>query len=285
MGGHMSGPPGSEEASRSAPVPPGDVQARWNTNAGWWDQTVGEGNATQREVVGPATERLLGDVRGLRILDVACGNGHFARRLADLGARVLAVDFSDVFLERARARSNAYGDRIEYQAVDASRPEELERLGRAPFDAAVATMALMDMAEIRPLFLALVRLLGPGAPFVFSVTHPVFNQTGASRGMELVDGPEGVRERPYARVDRYRSGLPGLGTAIVGQPASQWYFDRSLTELLAPAFAAGFVVDAFEELSGPRPTGVPNALSWSRFPEIPPFLIVRVRRRAERSAP
>jgi cyclopropane fatty-acyl-phospholipid synthase-like methyltransferase len=39
-------------------------------------------------------ERLLALQPGERVLDVACGNGVMARRLALLGGRVTAVDFS-----------------------------------------------------------------------------------------------------------------------------------------------------------------------------------------------
>ena len=280
-----TGSPGSSPTGPPATVPTGDVQERWNANAGWWDDTVGEGNATQRRILGPATERLLGPVEGLHLLDVACGNGHFARRLADLGARVLALDFSDAFLERARARSASYHDRIEYRHLDATNASELRALGPSSFDGAVCTMALMDMTETRPLFQALAELLRPGAAFVFSVTHPAFNHTGATRGLEEIEGPNGLEERPYVRIDRYRTGGPGLGTGIIGQPVGHWYFERTLTELLAPAFASGFIVDAFEELPTPPDMPAARPLAWSKFPEIPPFLIARACRPPGPGAP
>ena len=270
-------PPGRRGGAETPVTPSDEVRDRWNANAAWWDETVGEGNATQRLILGPATERLLGPVAGTRILDVACGNGHFARRLADLGARVVAIDFSDVFLERARRRSESYRDRIEYRAIDATRSTELRALDGAPFDAAVSTMALMDMSDIGPLFEALRDLLRPAAPFVFTVTHPVFNQTGATRGREEGDGPEGLREGHYVRIDRYLGGGPGLGIGIVGQPTGHWYFERSLTKLLAPAFSAGFILDALEELACPVEMPSTRPLSWAEYREIPPFLAVRLR--------
>ena len=50
---------------------------------------------------------LLGDVRGLAVLDVGCGTGRHALRLAVAGAQVQAVDFSEEMLARARAKPGA----------------------------------------------------------------------------------------------------------------------------------------------------------------------------------
>jgi SAM-dependent methyltransferase len=79
------------------------TQAIWERNARWWDERVGEGDDFHRRLVRPATERLLEARPGQYVLDLACGNGGFARRLAELGCRVLACDFSPTFLERARS--------------------------------------------------------------------------------------------------------------------------------------------------------------------------------------
>ena len=79
-----------------------ESQAIWNAKAAFWDERMGaEGNAFQRVLVGPATERLLALRPGELVPDVACGNGVMARRLAALGAHVVGCDFSEVFLVRA----------------------------------------------------------------------------------------------------------------------------------------------------------------------------------------
>src|SRR5262245_53333597 len=107
------------------------------------------GNTWQRELIQPAGER---------VLEIACGNGELARRMADLGASVLAADFSEGMLERARAR----GGDIEYRLADATDEAELGALDEAAsFDAAVCNMALMDMASIEPFASASARLLRP----------------------------------------------------------------------------------------------------------------------------
>ncbi len=56
------------------------------------------------------------------MLDVACGNGAFSRRLVVSGARVVAIDFSEKFVELAKARTEdvQYGDALEYLGGDAT---------------------------------------------------------------------------------------------------------------------------------------------------------------------
>src|SRR5699024_1944324 len=147
-------------------------------------------NAWHLELVHPATERLLGEPRGRRILDVGCGNGLMTRRLASRGADVLGVDVSEGMLGRARAYQTADDARVEYRLLDCTDEAAIRELGEARFDGAVATMVLMDMAEIRPLFRGLAHVLAPGAPFVFSVLHPAFNG-GAMSVVAEQDGNTG----------------------------------------------------------------------------------------------
>jgi ubiquinone/menaquinone biosynthesis C-methylase UbiE len=107
----------------------------------------------------PSRERLLKVLPGKTVLDVACGNGVFSRRLAELGARVVAIDFSEKFVELAMARTEeaGYGDAVEYLVADATDEEQMLALREERFDAAVCNMALMDMPAIDPLMRVLRR--------------------------------------------------------------------------------------------------------------------------------
>src|SRR6516162_9217509 len=77
----------------------------WNANAAWWDDRIGDGNEFQTHLIEPASERMLAIRQGDCILDIACGAGRFARRMAHLGGRVIAFDYSTAFIERARLRT------------------------------------------------------------------------------------------------------------------------------------------------------------------------------------
>lgn len=256
-----------------------EVRQIWDRNAAWWDEQVGpEGDVFHRTLIAPATERLLGLRPGELILDIACGNGLVARHLADLGARVVAFDFSEVFVERAKAQSAAYGDRIEYRVLDAADTGALRGLGEGRFDAAVCTMALMDMATIEPLGAALARLLKPRGRFVFSVTHPCFNQTGATLMAEEVYRDGELVTVFSVKVTEYIRPVVRKGIGIRGQPEAQYFFERPLVALFGPFFAAGLVLDALEEpVFGPG-TDRAGGFSWRNYADIPPALVARLRR-------
>jgi len=86
---------------------------------------------------------------------------------------------------------------IEYRVPDATDETVLMTLGPGRFDAAVCSMALMDLPTIAPLLSALRRLLKPGGQFVFSVPHPCFSSCQSPMTAELVqsDGqPSQVRK-------------------------------------------------------------------------------------------
>lgn len=249
----------------------------WNANAAYWDQRMGEGNDFFTMLVWPAVERLLAVSEGMRVLDVACGNGLTSRRMAEAGARVTAVDFAQDLLALAETRGNP-GGRIEYRLADATNEQDLLALGRGEYDAALCNMALFDMAEIRPLFRALAQLLAPGGAFVFSILHPCFN---SSRIVKVAEEEDigGVENRYAVKIYQYMTSYHFAGVAMRDQPKPQPYFHRPLQEMLAAGFEAGFVLDGLEERAFP-PGGEPQLfpLSWgTNFSEIPPVMVARMR--------
>src|SRR5262245_28005514 len=77
----------------------------WEALVGWWDDITGEADEFHRKLVIPATDRFLALRPGERVLDVACGNGGYARHLAAQGAEVVGFDGSRRFVELAQRRT------------------------------------------------------------------------------------------------------------------------------------------------------------------------------------
>jgi 2-polyprenyl-3-methyl-5-hydroxy-6-metoxy-1,4-benzoquinol methylase len=253
-------------------------RAIWDENAPFWDDRMGDsGNDFHRELVAPAAARLLAVHPGETVLEVGCGTGLFARQLAQAGARVVATDFSAVFMERAKQRTREYAEQIELRLVDATDEAQLLALGEHRFECAVSNMALMDIATIDPMLSALSSLLKPGGRFVFTVMHPCFNNSGCARVVEETD-QDGEIVITYAlKVHRYLSAEPARGIGVRGQPAAQFYFHRPISVLFNACFRAGFVLDGVEEPGFEHARDHARDLNAANFAEIPFVLAARVR--------
>lgn len=189
--------------------------------AEWWDDAIGDGNATQDLLVEPVQERLLELNEGETVLDIACGAGRFTRRMAGKGVQIVAFDHSERFIARAKERTGPeLAERVEYHVLSADDSDALLALGERRFDAAVGTMALMDMARIKPLLSVLPRLLAVEGRFVFSVTHPVFNSGDARLVAELVRSDRTFVTELSIKITDYLTPRMQRDVGIRGQPSS-----------------------------------------------------------------
>jgi SAM-dependent methyltransferase len=253
-----------------------DVRAAWDENASYWDARLVRPDSWQQTIVFPAVLRLLDLAPGERVLEVGCGNGLLAQRMADAGADVLATDFSKEQMRFAAERNT--DPKVTLAEADVTARDALASLGDG-FDAVVCSMALMDISDIEPLADALPSLLRPGGRFVFSVTHPAFNNMSLVRVKERRVRGNVLVDELSVRVSRYASGETGQGVGMEGQPAPQWYFDRPLAALLRPFFGAGFVMDGLAEPVFEPETAARHGYD-PVYTEIPPILAGRLRRPA-----
>ncbi len=242
------------------------AQQTWNAIADWWNEAMAEADPSHQHLIHPALEALLTITPGERVLEIACGNGNFARRLAQAGASVLACDFSEKLLERARARTIKTPGSIEYRLIDATDAVQIAALGEHCFDTVVVSMGLQDMENIEPLINSLHRLLCGEGRFAFSITHPCFN----SLGSEWIDR-SGVLITEYLK--------PSVGESIgkPGQPQPHPFVHRPLWHLFGICFQAGLVLDGLLE---PAPSTEIQAIEpekWEYQTRIPYFLVTRWR--------
>lgn len=253
-----------------------DSQTRWDEIAEFWDDYMGEkSNRFHREIIRPKTEELLAVKEGQTVLDIACGNGNFSRRLAELGAKVVAFDYSPKMVERAKVRSQNHLNCIEYQVIDATNYESLMTLGRDRFDSAVANMALMDIADITYLTKALAMILKKNGVFVFSIPHPCFQTPSTRKVHETEDINGEIVTRNSVQITKYLTPEPCKTIGIKGQPVPHLIFHRPFSYYYNLFFKSNFVLDGLEEPSFQIDESANNKFDWY---ELPPAVIFRFRR-------
>jgi ubiquinone/menaquinone biosynthesis C-methylase UbiE len=144
----------------------------WNESAESWVQLARAGYDIYRDHLNtPASFAMLPDVEGRAGLDIGCGEGHNTRLLAQRGARVSAIDISEVFINHAKQSEAEAPLGIDYQVASAIDLPFAE----SSFDFATAFMSLMDVPETDLALAEAHRVLKPGGFLQFSIAHPCFD--------------------------------------------------------------------------------------------------------------
>ena len=147
------------------------IKKEWNDAAESWVDFVRKGKDYYRdELNNPATFRLIGDVRGRLVLDLACGEGYNTRILARKGAKVTGIDFSEKMIELARRQAEEKLG-ICYRVLDAT---DLKEFSSNYFDIVTCFMSLQDIEKYKRAISEVARVLRNWGRFVFSVPHPCF---------------------------------------------------------------------------------------------------------------
>lgn len=144
----------------------------WDEAAESWVDFVRQGKDYYRdELNNPAFFRLIGNVKGRLVLDLACGEGYNTRILAKKGAKVVGIDFSAKLMTLARIEEAKEKLGIDYHIADAA---DLSRFPSKCFDLVTCSMALQDIKEYKAAVSEVARVLKNRGRFVFSIPHPCF---------------------------------------------------------------------------------------------------------------
>jgi ubiquinone/menaquinone biosynthesis C-methylase UbiE len=215
----------------------------WDKVASWYDGLLAGDGTYQKDLILPNLLRLMHIRRGDAVLDLACGQGFFAREFYKLGARVTGADVSRKLIDIAR--QNSPKD-IAFHVAPAS---ELAFLKDASMDKIAIVLALQNIEEVADGLRECFRVLGKGGELYIVLNHPAFRIPKASSwGWDEAAGMQ------YRRVDAYLSEAkieiqmhpgdkPGEHTISFHRPL-QYYF-KALNK-------AGFAVSLLEEWNSNR---------------------------------
>ena len=202
----------------------------------------------------PAMMSLLGEVAGLRVLEVGCGSGSLTAWLVDQGAAVTALDVSPRMVDLASRR---VGERATVLVADLQQP--LSFAENASFDLVVASLVLHYVKDWESVLRECRRVLSPNGAVVFSTHHPTMD-------WELHSPDDYFAVKQVTEIWQ-----KGAGEFEVT------FWRRPLTAMTRAVASAGFVI---EQLVEPEPKAELQARDPGAYDLIrtkPRFLFFRLR--------
>jgi ubiquinone/menaquinone biosynthesis C-methylase UbiE len=243
----------------------------WGSSAKWYsDYLETTEDSYQRQVILPNLLRILGPKSGMKVLDIACGQGFFSRAFREAGASVTGADISKELIAEAKKLSP---NGIDFHVAPA---DKLAFAKDGAYDAATVVLAIQNIENMQGAFAEAARILKKGGRIILVMMHPAFRiPEGASWGFD-----EEAKVQ-YRRIDRYLSAHRSELLVHPGKKDSPITvsYHRSLQDFSKALFKAGFAITRFEEWishkesqNGPR-----KAAEDTSRKEIPLFLMIEAR--------
>jgi SAM-dependent methyltransferase len=194
---------------------------------------------------------------GDRVLDLGCGPGLYAARLASYGLRLTGVDFSQNSIDYAETYAREHGLEIDYRCQDYLQLDE-----EAGFEAALLIYG--DLCPLAPekrrrLLANVRRALKPGGHFVLDVSTPGLRQRAglksgwhAAQGGFWKPGPHLVLEQGFAYeqdvyLDQYIVIEEGGKISVY----RNWFQDYTAPRIRAELEENGFAIQSlWSDLAG-----------------------------------
>jgi ubiquinone/menaquinone biosynthesis C-methylase UbiE len=185
----------STHSSLSLRARPSESKTSWGKVANWYNNLLEKEEGTyQKQLILPNLLRLLQIKKGETVLDLACGQGFFAREFSKAGAKVTGVDISKELIELAKK----YDDQsIEYHVAPA---DDLSFLKNKTIDKVTLILALQNIENVHGVLKESNRVLKDHGKLFIILNHPAFRIPKESSW-----GWDGEKKIQYRRIDSYLS--------------------------------------------------------------------------------
>src|SRR3954466_8630922 len=174
--------------------------------------------------------RLLGDLKGKRVLELGCGGAQCSIAFAKQGATAIGIDFSAEQLAFARRLCEREEVRVELRQGDLA---DLAFLRADTIDLAFSAYTFGYVEDLNRVFRQVHRALKPNAPLVFSLPHPAYDMIDD----DDAEQPLLIRRSYFDRtpIDYERNGIPFTD------------YRHTIGDLFTPLSRSSFRVDTILE--------------------------------------
>lgn len=142
----------------------------YNEAASNYDKSMCSKSSTNYWVEYPYMKSLMGDVKGLDVLDICCGTGRYSLLAAKKEANVTSVDIAEKCIDIAKNKAKINNLKINFNV---SEVEKYLTTNTIKFDMITCGMGIEYFENLPKLFKYISNSLKIGGKFIFSIVHPM----------------------------------------------------------------------------------------------------------------
>ncbi len=170
----------------------------WGPVASWYDNHLEKDtDSYHAKVVHPNLIRMIGDVKGKHVFDLACGQGIFSRLLAGQGAYIIGADISKELIALAEKNNSQFTFKVHYFTTPS---HDLYMVKPKTQDILVCVLAIQNIEKLQETVGEICRTLKDDGRAYLVLNHPSFrNPTHTHWGYDEHE------DKQYRRVEEYMS--------------------------------------------------------------------------------
>jgi ubiquinone/menaquinone biosynthesis C-methylase UbiE len=238
----------------------------WGEVDAWYDAHLKEEDTYHTRVILPNILRLIDPKPGITILDIACGQGFFAKHLLQKGAAVIGVDISKELIARAKLHAPE-------GTFFVSPADNLSMIPHESVDRVLISLAIQNIEHAAGVIQEVARVLKKGGTLTIVMNHPAFRIPKKSSWE--YDEKSAIQ---YRRIEGYLSESKTTISMHPGQEHSPETvsFHRPLQWYVKTITNHGLLIDRLEEWTSHKTSVGKRAKAENRArKEFPLFLAIR----------
>jgi len=206
-----------------------------------WQENLNSIHIRSDLLVSERVLKILGDVKGKKILDLGCGNGKVCRWLAKKGANVTGIDIVNEQIELAKSIEKERKEGIKYYVGDVT--DKNLSLAHKKFDIIISlvTALYFDKNQFKNHITLVAKYIKSKGRFIYANIHPcrVLSYL-PSKGVELLSPRKNLN---YFNIQQLKSKIISVDTTTT----TTTYYNHPLAFIINSFLGEGFMIKKIYE--------------------------------------
>ncbi len=146
-----------------------EIISSWKKNAGEWIKVIQDNSIPSRKFTNKAIVDTIAELKGIKMVDIGCGEGWLTREMNSLGWTTTGLDATEHLIEEAKKNSDHFFEVFTFEDIIAGK-----KIPNGPFDVAIFNFCLYLKDGLVELLSNTVGQLSNDGTLIIQTLHPYF---------------------------------------------------------------------------------------------------------------